>query len=63
MYPEASMPRKALAIGAWVNDPVPLFPYPGSPGFVNLWGLQDSTARERTHDYNLSLFEPFSDIP
>ena len=26
------------AYGIWANDPVPLFPYPGSPDYRKLWG-------------------------
>lgn len=25
-------------VGIWANDPVPLFPYPGSPDYRKLWG-------------------------
>jgi B12-binding domain/radical SAM domain protein of rhizo-twelve system len=48
--------------GVWANDPVPLFPYPGSPDYRKLWGLPDDDAWERAHDYYLSRFVEFSDI-
>jgi B12-binding domain/radical SAM domain protein of rhizo-twelve system len=48
--------------GIWANDPVPLFPYPGSPDYRRLWGLPDDSAWERAHDYYLDRFEDFSDV-
>jgi anaerobic magnesium-protoporphyrin IX monomethyl ester cyclase len=48
--------------GIWANDPVPLFPYPGSPSYRQLWGLPDDCAWERAHDYYLSQFRGFSEI-
>jgi anaerobic magnesium-protoporphyrin IX monomethyl ester cyclase len=48
--------------GIWANDPVPLFPYPGSPSYRQLWGLPDDCAWERAHGYYLSQFRDFSDI-
>jgi B12-binding domain/radical SAM domain protein of rhizo-twelve system len=48
--------------GIWANDPVPLFPYPGSPDYRRLWGLPDDCAWERAHDYYLSQFDDFSDV-
>ena len=50
------------AHGVWANDPVPLFPYPGSPDYRRLWGLPDDDAWERALDYYLGTFEDFSDI-
>ena len=37
--------------GVWANDPVPLFPYPGSPDYRRLWGLPDDRAWERAVDH------------
>lgn len=48
--------------GIWANDPVPLFPYPGSPDYRRLWGPEDDCAWERAHDYYLDLFDQFSDV-
>jgi hypothetical protein len=48
--------------GVWANDPVPLYPYPGSPDYRKLWGEPDDHAWERAHDYYLGLFDQFSDI-
>jgi anaerobic magnesium-protoporphyrin IX monomethyl ester cyclase len=51
-----------LAQGIWANDPVPLFPYPGSPDYRKLWGAPDDQAWERAHAYYLAQFEGFSEI-
>jgi anaerobic magnesium-protoporphyrin IX monomethyl ester cyclase len=48
--------------GVWANDPVPLFPYPGSPDYRRLWGLPDDDAWERAVDYYLDTFASFSDL-
>ncbi|HEU5017627.1 MAG TPA: TIGR04295 family B12-binding domain-containing radical SAM protein [Pseudolabrys sp.] len=48
--------------GIWANDPVPLFPYPGSPDYTKLWGAPDERAWERAVDYYLRQFDAFSDI-
>ena len=48
--------------GVWANEPVPLFPYPGSPDYRKLWGLPDDEAWERAHDHYLSNHVDFSDI-
>ncbi|HEX3431276.1 MAG TPA: TIGR04295 family B12-binding domain-containing radical SAM protein [Rhizomicrobium sp.] len=48
--------------GVWANDPVPLFPYPGSPDYRKLWGMPDDNAWERAVDYYLSRYGGFSDI-
>jgi B12-binding domain/radical SAM domain protein of rhizo-twelve system len=55
--------RTALrAEGVWANEPVPLFPYPGSPDYRRLWGLPDDAAWERAVDYYLDRYATFSDI-
>jgi hypothetical protein len=55
--------RSALrAEGVWANDPVPLFPYPGSPDYRKLWGTPDDAAWERAVDYYLSRYGALSDI-
>ncbi|EJW10372.1 hypothetical protein A33M_0158 [Rhodovulum sp. PH10] len=48
--------------GVWANDPVPLFPYPGSPDYRKMWGEPDDDAWERAHAHYLRQFEAFSDI-
>jgi anaerobic magnesium-protoporphyrin IX monomethyl ester cyclase len=48
--------------GVWANDPVPLYPYPGSPDYRKLWGEPDDHAWERAHDHYLGLFDRFSDV-
>jgi B12-binding domain/radical SAM domain protein of rhizo-twelve system len=48
--------------GVWANEPVPLFPYPGSPEYRRLWGLPDDSAWERALDYYLDRHAAFSDI-
>jgi B12-binding domain/radical SAM domain protein of rhizo-twelve system len=48
--------------GIWANDPVPLFPYPGSPDYRRLWGEADDSAWERAHEHYLALFDRFSDV-
>lgn len=40
------------ANGVWANDPVPMFHYPGSPGYTLRWGAPDEVAWERAlNDY------------
>ncbi|PWU07216.1 MAG: TIGR04295 family B12-binding domain-containing radical SAM protein [Terriglobia bacterium] len=48
--------------GVWANEPVPLFPYPGSPEYTRKWGAPDDRAWERAHEFYLSGFDKFSDI-
>ena len=48
--------------GVWANEPVPLFPYPGSPEYRRMWGLPDDAAWERALDYYLDRYAIFSDI-
>lgn len=48
--------------GVWANDPVPLFPYPGSPEYRALWGVPDDAAWERALDYYLARNASLSDI-
>ena len=53
------------ARGVWVSEPVPMFPFPGSPEYVTTFGTQpDEQAWERAHDFYLQLFttKGFSDI-
>ena len=48
--------------GVWANEPVPLYPYPSSPGYRALWGEPDDEAWERAHEYYLAAFTEFSDV-
>lgn len=50
------------AHGVWANEPVPLFPYPGSPDYVLRWGEPDDRAWERAHHHYLGRFDHFSDV-
>jgi anaerobic magnesium-protoporphyrin IX monomethyl ester cyclase len=50
------------AHGVWANDPVPLFPYPGSPEYGLRWGAPDDDAWERAVDHYLTEFGRMSDI-
>jgi anaerobic magnesium-protoporphyrin IX monomethyl ester cyclase len=50
------------AAGVWANEPVPLFPYPGSPDYTRLWGPPDDRAWERAHEHYLRQFSAFSDV-
>ncbi|HYH38348.1 MAG TPA: TIGR04295 family B12-binding domain-containing radical SAM protein [Azospirillum sp.] len=50
------------AHGVWANDPVPLFPYPGSPEYRLRWGLPDDDAWERAVDFYLTHHSAFCDF-
>lgn len=53
------------ASGVWVSEPVPMFPFPGSPQYIETFGgAPDEQAWERAHAFYLSLFAArgFSDI-
>jgi B12-binding domain/radical SAM domain protein of rhizo-twelve system len=54
--------QRMIDAGVWANDPVPLYPYPGSPDYRKLWGEPDDFAWERAHEHYLSMFDQFSDI-
>lgn len=55
--------RKGLQrCGVWANDPVPLFPYPGSPDYRRLWGLPDDAAWERALNYYLACNTSLSNL-
>jgi B12-binding domain/radical SAM domain protein of rhizo-twelve system len=54
--------RHLISHGVWANEPVPLYPYPGSPHYRSLWGLPDDAAWERAHRHYLDAFARFSDI-
>ncbi len=51
--------------GVWVSEPVPMFPFPGSPEYVTTFGAQpDEQAWERAHEFYLQIFADrgYSDI-
>lgn len=53
------------AHGVWVSEPVPMFPFPGSPLYVETFGLPpDDRAWERAHEFYLRAFgqDGYSDI-
>jgi anaerobic magnesium-protoporphyrin IX monomethyl ester cyclase len=53
------------AHGVWVSEPVPMFPFPGSPLYVQTFGAQpDDNAWERAHHFYTSMFDDkgYSDI-
>jgi anaerobic magnesium-protoporphyrin IX monomethyl ester cyclase len=57
--------RTLKSNGVWVSEPVPMFPFPGSPQYVQTFGAQpDEQAWERAHASYLQLFADrgFSDI-
>jgi len=52
------------AHGVWVSEPVPMFPYPGTPQYSQMFGPPDDTAWERAHRYYTQTFREkgYSDI-
>lgn len=58
----ASWRDRLQAKDIWANDPVPLYPYPSSPAYRQLWGPPDDHAWERAHAFYLEQFDHFSDI-
>jgi anaerobic magnesium-protoporphyrin IX monomethyl ester cyclase len=61
----AAWQQRMKANGVWVSEPVPMFPFPGSPQYVETFGAQpDDDAWERAHSFYLRLFagKGYSDI-
>ena len=61
----AAWQEKLKAAGVWVSEPVPMFPFPGSPQYVETFGAApDDSAWERAHAFYLNLFadKGYSDI-
>jgi B12-binding domain/radical SAM domain protein of rhizo-twelve system len=57
--------RRLKAHGVWVSEPVPMFPFPGSPLYQQTFGgPPDDQAWERAHRYYTSAFaqKGYSDI-
>ncbi len=50
--------------GVWVSEPVPMFPFPGTPLYTQMFGPPDDQAWERAHRYYTSAFggRGYSDI-
>jgi B12-binding domain/radical SAM domain protein of rhizo-twelve system len=61
----AAWQQRLKSNGVWVSEPVPMFPFPGSPQYIETFGAQpDDTAWERAHSFYLDLFTDrgYSDI-
>ncbi|MFL6303975.1 MAG: TIGR04295 family B12-binding domain-containing radical SAM protein [Candidatus Sulfotelmatobacter sp.] len=61
----AAWQQRLKAHGVWVSEPVPMFPFPGSPEYVQTFGTApDDQAWERAHSFYLNLFadKGYSDI-
>lgn len=57
--------ERLKAHGVWVSEPVPMYPFPGSPLYQQTFGAPpDDQAWERAHHYYMSAFEDkgYSDI-
>jgi B12-binding domain/radical SAM domain protein of rhizo-twelve system len=57
--------QRMKAEGVWVSEPVPMFPYPGTPLYVQTFGSPpDDQAWERAHHHYTAAFGPrdYSDI-
>jgi anaerobic magnesium-protoporphyrin IX monomethyl ester cyclase len=56
--------ERLKAEGVWVSDPVPMFPYPGTPMYQQMFGPIDDQAWERAHRYYTNTFRKkgYSDI-
>jgi B12-binding domain/radical SAM domain protein of rhizo-twelve system len=48
--------------GIWINDPVPIFPYPGSREYSLRWGEPDEEAWEKALGYYLETNPILSDL-
>jgi anaerobic magnesium-protoporphyrin IX monomethyl ester cyclase len=61
----AAWQERLKANGVWVSEPVPMFPFPGSPLYLETFSAQpDENAWERAHEFYLQLFasKGYSDI-
>ena len=57
--------ERMKAQGVWVSEPVPMFPFPGSPLYLQTFGAApDDQAWERAHRYYTQIFDAkgYSDI-
>jgi anaerobic magnesium-protoporphyrin IX monomethyl ester cyclase len=50
--------------GVWVSEPVPMFPFPGTPLYQQMFGPPDDQAWERAHRYYTDTFaqKGYSDV-
>ncbi|MGH9482981.1 MAG: radical SAM protein, partial [Terriglobales bacterium] len=64
--PEAIQAWRAelIANGIWASQPVPVFPFPGTPLYLSLFGPPDDQAWERAHRHYLdaNCQQAYSDI-
>ncbi len=60
----AAWRRELIAAGVWVSEPVPVFAFPGSPLYTQLFGPPEEDAWERAHARYLAgnAAHGFSDI-
>ncbi|WP_437334931.1 TIGR04295 family B12-binding domain-containing radical SAM protein [Sorangium sp. So ce394] len=58
----ASWRQRLLGLGVWANEPVPMFPYPGSPAYARRWGAPDDGAWERAHAHYIAEHRALSDL-
>jgi B12-binding domain/radical SAM domain protein of rhizo-twelve system len=56
--------ERLKAEGVWVSEPVPMFPFPGTPLYAQMFGVPDDSAWERAHHYYTAAFggKGYSDI-
>lgn len=56
--------QRLQAAGVWVSEPVPMFPFPGTPDYQRIFGAPDDYAWERAHRYYTQTFDDrgYSDI-
>ncbi len=56
--------ERLKAHGVWVSEPVPMFPFPGTPLYAQTFGPPDDRAWERAHQYYTATFSDkgYSDI-
>ncbi|XXX76826.1 TIGR04295 family B12-binding domain-containing radical SAM protein [Sorangium sp. So ce134] len=59
----ASWRQRLLGLGVWANEPVPAFPYPGSPAYALRWGAPDDAAWERAHAHYLAEHRALHELP
>lgn len=56
--------ERLKAEDVWVSEPVPMYPFPGTPLYQQMFGAPDDQAWERAHHYYTSAFQGkgYSDI-
>ncbi|WP_437484488.1 TIGR04295 family B12-binding domain-containing radical SAM protein [Sorangium sp. So ce1014] len=58
----AAWRQRLLGLGVWANEPVPSFPYPGSPAYARRWGAPDDGAWERAHAHYVAEHRAFGEL-